>query len=174
MGLKLLNPKKNIFQKYISPILTQQIIASQPVGGIARCYIMPFQVPQECKIKALSYYVGSVQAGNVQLALYKEVTAHIGTGATLIAETASTAQAAALALQEINVVTEKIIQPGIYYVSIMFDDVTSTFGRRAASATTPEGEIYNNAAGYGTWDATIPATATSSIIPILTMVVESF
>jgi hypothetical protein len=113
--------------------------------------------------------VGTTSAGSVTGGIVGPValTADSAVGAAVVAQSASTAQAAT-STNQVLTWTAVTVQPGIYYACLEGSDATGTY-MRPSSVVVPAGLFmqYDRAGGYGTLTDPTPAvsTLTNSLTP---------
>lgn len=153
--------------RWISPTMSGVAQASQ-VFTVGRVVLVQFEVVAVCKIDGIAYIVGSAQAGNVIGGIIGPVvkTGDTANGGTVLAQTASTPQGSANAVQLLTW-TPVLVNPGIYYAALEGDNATGTYMRQGSVAQAPGlGQFYDRGGGYGALtDPTPTVTDTGTIVP---------
>lgn len=135
---------------------------------VGRVYLVQFEVTVPCSIDGLAYIVGATSAGNVTGGVVSAVsrTGDTPTAAPVVAQSASTAQGSANAVQVLTW-TAVPVAPGIYYAGIEGSDVTGTYMRFSNVPQAPGlGATYDRGGGYGALTNPTPtATDTGATLP---------
>lgn len=135
---------------------------------VARVLLLQFHVPTACVIDGLAYVVGAVAAGNVIGGIIGPVsrTGDTAAAGVVLAESASTAQAAATTAQTLTW-TAVAAAPGLYYAALEGSDVTGTYARQSnQSQALGLLQFYDRGGGFGALTPTTPAvTDTGSAAP---------
>lgn len=101
---------------------TRMFATAAATATANRLYYGQIQIPHDPPaITGISYLVGGTSSGNVMAALYS------ADGATRHAVSASTAQAAASSSQKIPFTSTVDLEPGAYFVALMFSSGTAQF-----------------------------------------------
>jgi hypothetical protein len=149
--------------RWLSPLTGGPASTSQTLV-VGRVLLAQIVVPYACVIDGVIYCVGAASAGNVIGGLVGPIarTADAPDGAPVVAQSASTAQAAANTLQLLTW-TAVSVQPGIYYAALEGDNATGTVNRHgSALQATGLYAQYDRSGGYGALTSPTPTTATGS------------
>lgn len=159
--------RPRIRSRYIFPYYGGQTATTvNQTATAGRVYGSQFGVEAIATIDRLIYTVGTTSAGNVTAGIYRLATIDTMTGATLVVQSSSTAQASANTAQ-LMTIANTTLTPGLYYVVFEFSDGTATFVRHA-NAQQAVGLTSFFDQTYGTLPSTAPTATednTSLAIP---------
>lgn len=146
------------YARYILGFPSFQPALSVANGLIARVYLTSIQVPHPIIIDRLGYMVGTVQAGNIRVGLYRDGTvADAPAGGALVVESASVAQTSVNSLQLVTV-ADTLVMKGLYWFAWQCSDATATAWMwRDNNGIWPN--CYTRGGGYGAFTNPCPATA---------------
>lgn len=133
---------------------------SSATGAANRAFWIPIKVLATATITGISLAVGAVQAGNVKVAVYREVEGEV----IGIAGSISTVQATAETVQRIPFESTFESVPDEYWAAIVFSSTLATFmGAFTSNPTKAETRAeFNLPASF-----TLPTTPTNSRVPLL-------
>lgn len=154
--------------RWLNPTIFFGVVVTSQTFTVGRVIGAQFAVLAPCQVDGVAYTVGTTAAGNVTGGILAATsrTADSMTGATVVAQSASTAQATQSTAQFLSW-TAVWLQPGIYYAVLEGSDATGTYMRQSnMPQAAGGGGYYDRAGGYGALtDPTPTATETNSAIP---------
>jgi hypothetical protein len=139
---------------------------SSQTATAGRVYVSLIEVTVRSVVDRISWTNGATVAGNVRVGIYGPlVTEETCLGASLIVESASTAQAGVNVVQSITI--SATLEPGRYYIAWQSDDNTATFMRSTGNNyLTGSVQIYDRGGGYGAFTTPCPAVTDDEAVAI--------
>lgn len=129
--------------------------------------LVQFDVTEYSIVDAISYTKGTAVSGNLTVGIIgPAVTEDTAAGAPVAVQSASTAQSAGSATEQIVTFTPTVLAPGRYWAAIEADNATGTFSR-VASANYAAGWGQSYTQTYGALASTTPAVAALAAAPSL-------
>jgi hypothetical protein len=116
-------------------------------------------VEHRCTLTGIGYFVGGTTAGNVRAALYDS------TGARVANRTSNVAMAAAGAFQQIAFDSTVDVDPGWYFVALIFDNTGGSFW---GSAILDKGSAATQGTFVTATSITVPTTVPIVSVPYMT------
>lgn len=134
--------------------------ATNAFGTAGKVWLVPLDISWPVIVDRILYRVGSTQAGNVRVGIYKEGdTEDSPVGAELVVESASIAQAATNVVQLLTI-ADTVLEPGQYFIGLQGDDTSGTFHRSYDSGKNIA-TYYNRSGGYGAFTDPCPTLTTT-------------
>jgi len=149
--------------RWLSPVNTT--VTTDSTAGVAgRVYLSQFTVPTACDIDGLCYIVVT-SSGNVTGGIVGPIAVEDDSpdGAAVVAQSASTAVGSVGA--QVLTWTPVLVQPGIYYTCLEFDNGTVEYGFTGNHGAPGLERRYDRGGGYGALTDPVPVTASNSVPP---------
>lgn len=119
------------------------------VGAAGVWSMVAVDVPETVYTDGMAYVVGDTANGNVTGALYGPASAESGASLTLVANSASTPQAATTTNQVLDWVDPRLIRAGRYYLGLMNSGTTGMYRSHGTTVdTSGRSGYFSNSGGY--------------------------
>jgi hypothetical protein len=155
---------RKIKQKYtvLKPFHWTNAGGSKTVSSAGRVYIQTIDIPMNCVAVDVRFQTGATSNGNIRAGLFGPLTTNFDpTGASLVAESASTAAPAAFQPAVISLGSVKVTA-GQYALAVAFSDLTCIYISNSSAAVVSNASSSRFDQAFGAMPSTVPALTTDT------------
>jgi len=161
--------------RFIKPFIWSPTVASTATGAAGRCNCSLIEIDTGVTAKGIYFYNFATVAGNCRVGIYGPLaTEETLLGAPLKCTSADTACAGANAPQYVPFTADTYLNPGRYYLAVIWSDATHTYGKPSASILVTGSMVYyDRAGGYGAFTDPAPANTGTTTNVGMTLLVTN-